>query len=221
MRNDIINFIMIVEIANKTFQIVITDKAQINIDWNQNPPAIYSPAHIRKDELEEYIKNQSEAITTEESYHYHDQPIVLFQENYLLKIVENQTQSKVVLKNRTITISTKKTANWTKILDNWKKVFIEQIVIKRISYWEEELNLLINKIHFRTLKNKFYTINKEKIDITFSSNIYLLSEVQLQYLTFKTIQELFHSKKLNTELYFSNEDQLQEELQYILKKCQQ
>lgn len=211
---------MITEIAGKHYKIITTDAKDIRLDTKLSVPTIFVPANIDVKTLEQFIKNKKTITAINEEISYIDEPIQLFQQNYLLKIIERSAMPNIVVKNTTISIYCKRKKEYQKQLKKWRKQFILQQLADLIGYWEEELQILINEIKLRSMQKRLYTIQDQN-SITFSNVIICLSISELKYLIFNAITELLNlSPKIRTH-YFPEEQLIQDQIAYTLKTCQQ
>lgn len=211
---------MIIEIAGKNYKIITTDSKNIRLAVQQDTATIFAPAGIDIATLEQFIKNTKIVTPLPEEVIYSDQPLQLFQQNYLLKIIKNSTASKVLVKNRTITLHCKGSADDQKLLKVWQQQFVLQQLSDHISSWEEQLKVLVGTVKLRALTKNLYTLHQHD-SITFSTSVTCLSNTDLKYLTFTAIADLFGFTPKTREAYFPNEQLLQHQIAYTLKTCQQ
>jgi predicted metal-dependent hydrolase len=210
---------MQIEIAGKNYQIIITDSKVIRLEQQQDTAILYAPADIDVSTLEQFIKNNSVALPFPEEVEYQEQPVQLFQQNYLLKLIKNSKANKISVKNRTITLHCKG-ITYQKQLHDWQKQFILRQLSNQIGYWEEKLNVLVGTIKLRALRKSLYSLQTEH-NITFSTSVTCLSIPELHYLTFKAIaSQISLDSKIRTT-YFPDEQQLEHQIAYTLKTCQQ
>lgn len=210
---------MQIEIAGKNYQIITTGSKDIRLEQQQGTAILYAPADYDISTLEQFIKNNKSIQTVSEEVEYQEQPVLLFQQNYLLKLIKNSAMNKILIKNRTITLYCKG-ITYQKQLHKWQKQFVLQQLSGLISYWEEKLNVLVGKIKLRVLTKNLYSLQAEH-NITFSTSVTCLSIPELHYLTFKAIAtQIALDSKIRTA-YFPNEKQLEHQIAYTLKTCQQ
>lgn len=211
---------MITEIAGKQYKIILTDEVEIRLEMQNSITTIYAPANIDLNIIEQFVKNKNTRIAISQEVIYFDQPIQLFQQNYLLKIINKSTVNKVMVKNRTISIYCKRGVDHQKQLKDWQKCFILQQLSDLISYWEEELQILIDEVKLRAMSKHLYTIHHPK-NLTFSPAITCLSIPELRYLTFEAIAKLLTlSTQIKTQ-YFPEAQLMQDQIAYTLRTCQQ
>ena len=210
---------MQIEIAGKNYQIITTDSKEIRLEQHPSLARIFAPVDFEISTLEQFIKNNKNSQTVSEEVEYQEHPVRLFQQNYLLKLIKNSTSNKILVKNRTITLYCKGTT-YQKQLHDWQKQFLLQQLADEIGYWEEKLNVLVGKIKLRALPKSLYSLQAEH-NITFSTSITCLSISELHYLAFKAIaSQILLDPKIRTT-YFPDEQQLEHQLAYTLKTCQQ
>lgn len=211
---------MITEIAGKHYKIITTDAKDIRLDTKLSVPTIFVPANIDVKTLEQFIKNKKTNTAINEEISYVDEPIQLFQQNYILKIIKNSIFPKIIVKNRTISIYCKRNTEYQKQLKKWRKQFVLQQLADLIGYWEEELQILINVIKLRSMQKRLYTI-QDRNSITFSNVIICLSISELKYLIFNAIAEILSLSPKIRKHYFPEGQLIQDQIAYTLKTCQQ
>jgi len=163
---------MITEIAGKHYKIITTDAKDIRLDTKLSVPTIFVPANIDVKTLEQFIKNKKTNTAINEEISYVDEPIQLFQQNYILKIIKNSIFPKIIVKNRTISIYCKRNTEYQKQLKKWRKQFVLQQLADLIGYWEEELQILINVIKLRSMQKSLYTIqDRNSINTSFLTQL--------------------------------------------------
>ncbi|UIR57779.1 DUF45 domain-containing protein [Sphingobacterium sp. SRCM116780] len=212
---------MIVEIAGKKYQIVMTDTKSIRIDNHQDPPILYTSANFNLTTVEQFVKNNKINTLISEEIVYADEPICIFQQNYLIKIIKNQPSNKVILKNKTVTIYCKKNSNYRTQLVLWQKQFAMNQLLDVVAYWEEKLDVLLESIALKSLSKNLYAINQSKKTITFHSKIMNLSISEMKYLIFKAIADLFRFTSESIHQYFPTAQIIQDQIAYTLQSCQQ
>lgn len=210
---------MNIEIAGKNYKIITTDSKHIRLTMQQDGPTIYTPVDIDLHTLEHFVRNNPIQITQPEHVAYSDQPLQLFQQSYLLKIIKNSSSNKILIKNRTITLYSIGHADHQKQLKSWQKKFVLQQISNLISDWEEKLNVLVGTIKLRSIKKKCYTLHPDH-SITFSTAVTCLSMAELQYLTFKAIAASFTFSPELIATYFPTEQLLDHQITYSLKTWQ-
>lgn len=211
---------MYIEIAGKNYKIMTTDSKNVRLTIQHNTPTIIAPADIDIDTLEQFIKNKKIINSVTEEIEYHDQPLRFFQQNYLLKIIKNSPSNKIQVKNKTVTLYCKGNADCQKRLKAWGKQFALQQLSDLISYWEQELKVLVGTIKLRTLTKNLYILHPNN-NITFSSAITCLSVTELTYLTFRALAEHFAFTPHLRAAYFPEEQDMEHQIAYTLKTCQQ
>lgn len=211
---------MQIEIAGKNYQIITTDSKDIRLEQQQGTALIFAPANFEISTIEQFLKNNKSNIPLPQEVEYQEQPIQLFQQNYLLKLIKNSAVNKVLVKNRTITLHCKGNTGYQKQLQDWQKQFILQQLSDLIGYWEEKFNVLVGTIKLRALTKSLYILQPEQ-NITFSTSVNCLSIPELQYLTFKAIAAQIALDSKIRIAYFPDEQQLEHQIAYTLKTCQQ
>lgn len=211
---------MQIEIAGKNYQIITTDSKDIRLEQQQGTALIFAPANFEISIIEQFLKNNKNNAPLPQEVEYLEQPIQLFQQNYLVKLIKNSTVNKILVKNRTITLHYKGNTGYKKMLQDWQKQFILQQLSNLIGYWEEKLHVLVGTIKLRALTKSLYSLQPEQ-NITFSRSVSWLSITELHYLTFKAIAtQIALDPKIRTA-YFPDEQQIEHQIAYTLKTCQQ
>lgn len=95
-----------------------------------------------------------------------------------------------------------------KIADHLFELFIRH----RVSYWEEELNVLIGEIHFRKMQKQHFNIKNEHTDLTFNKNNKQFPKRINDYFVCKAILSLFNDRTKTIKLlqaYFAEQKQIE------------
>lgn len=161
---------MQIEIGSIFYEIVLWNKDYIQILGSSSPYRVHAPAHCDIAFLKEYIKlNPPESKSEDSSYSYLEDPYYLFGKPYLVKIYPSAMLPTVELTATSICVYQKKSANILKLLRKWSLELLYNEVIKRVAYWEEQLDIYdvatitirkLPKSDFRIVEGGFYFSNR-------------------------------------------------------------
>ena len=114
---------------------------------------------IKKQQLK--LRNQERETSREfinrESHYYNGK-------RYLLKIVEQKSAPKVVLKHSTIELYVRPEADVLKrkfVLDEWYRGKLKETVPGLIATWEKRMNVQVNEFGIKRMKTKWGTCNRQ------------------------------------------------------------
>ncbi|ULT24721.1 hypothetical protein KUH03_38385 [Sphingobacterium sp. E70] len=106
----------------------------------------------------------------DQSYSYLENPYHLFTKPYLVKVFHTSAAPVIELKSSSICVHQRKIVNTLKLLKSWSQELLYNELIKRITYWEEQLdNYAISAIRIGKLSNRNYKIKGNEIH--FSSRL--------------------------------------------------
>lgn len=190
---------MLISIDNKEYVLITTEYHGIRIDYNSSStPILYAHALYTLDEIETLVrqfkkKNSNKSnpkITNLEFIH-----IELFKEKHSVKITRNGVQ-KPFFKGKMVYASapSKTNINHINFTQRIREQLFEQIILSRVSFWEDKLNVMSNRITFRLLKSDVYLLNKNTRNITFNKSNMDLSNKDNDYFVFKALTNLSQNK---------------------------
>lgn len=184
---------MLVTIDNQEYFLVTSENHGIRIDYDSDStPTLYAHAHYTIDELAPLIRKfNKKQVNQPNSTNLEFIHIDLFQEKQPIKIIRNGIQ-KPFFKNKIayVCASSKTNINHINFIEKIRQQLFEQHIIERISYWEDNLHVLSNKITFRILKSNDYHINKTTRNITFNRANIDLSYKENDHLVFQALTSL-------------------------------
>lgn len=156
---------MQIEIDHNYYEIVSWDKDYIQIQGTCSPFRVYAPPFYDVASLKQYIMlNPPASSGHDQSYSYLEDPYYLFAKPYLVKVFQTSTAAIIELKSSSICVHQRKAVNTLKLLKRWSHELLYSELIKRISYWEEQLdNYAISAIRIGKLSTTNYKIKGYEI----------------------------------------------------------
>lgn len=147
---------------------------------------------IRKQQAK--LKNQkretARAYITRESHYYLGQ-------RYLLKIAEQNTAPKVILKHNTIELYIRKGTSITqrrKILQSWYRQQLRTLVPQYVAKLEKKMNVKVAEVRIRIMKTKWGTCNPKAKRIWLNTELAKKSIESIEYIL---IHEMVHLLERN------------------------
>jgi hypothetical protein len=151
---------------------------------------------IRKQQAK--LKNQKRETPreyiTRESHYYLGQ-------RYLLKIVEQNTAPKVVLKNNTIELYIRKGTSITKrkdILQGWYRQQLRALIPQYIAKLEKKMNVKVAEIGIRIMKTKWGTCNPKANRIWLNTELVKKPIESIEYILIHEMVHLLERKHNET-----------------------
>ena len=194
---------MQIEIGDIFYEIVPWNKDYIRILGSSSPYRVYAPAHCDVTFLKAYIKlNPPESKSEGSSYSYLEDPYYLFGKPYLVKIYPSATLAAVELTATSICVHQKKNTNILKLLRKWSQELLYNEIIKRVAYWEEQLDIYdvatvnihkLPKSDFRIVESGFH----------FSNRLIDFQKEHLNLIILKAFCKFANKTRKETEAIFS------------------
>lgn len=142
---------------------------------------------IRKQQIK--IRNQKREApreyVTRESHYYLGQ-------RYLLKVVEQNTAPKVILKHGTIELYIRKGASIKKreeVLQGWYRQQLRELMTQYIAKLEKKMNVKVAEICIRTMKTRWGTCNPKAKRIWLNTE---LAKKSIESIEYVIIHEMVH-----------------------------
>lgn len=213
---------MYLEIDGQGYELISSSEAGISLDFkNPELPIIYAHPLQSIDQVKSFVrafKKPNPFVQTSPVSNLEFLQINIFDSKVAVKIVRAPKFS-CFWKGDTATCSLPNRMDMgndiiqEKIADH----LFEQFIQHRVSYWEEELNVLIGEIHFRKMQRQHFSLKKENSDLTFNKNNKQFTKRINDYMVCKAILTLFNDRtKTNKHLqaYFAEQQQIEKIIEH-------
>lgn len=213
---------MYLEIDGQGYELISSSVAGISLDFkNPELPIIYAHPLQSIDQVKSFVrafKKPNPFVHTSPISHLEFLQINIFDSKVAVKIVRAPKFS-CFWKGDMATCSLPNRMDMEnddiqeKIADH----LFEQFIRHRVSYWEEELNVLIGEIHFRKMQRQHFSLKKENSDLTFNKNNKQCTKRINDYMVCKAILSLFNDRTKTNKLlqaYFTDQEQLERMIYY-------
>ncbi|MGV6944114.1 hypothetical protein [Sphingobacterium kyonggiense] len=213
---------MYLEIDGQGYELISSSEAGISLDFkNPELPIIYAHPLQSIDQVKSFVrafKKPNPFVHTSPVSNLEFLQINIFDSKVAVKIVRASKFS-CFWKGDMATCSLPNRMDMEnddiqeKIADH----LFEQFIRHRVSYWEEELNVLIGEIHFRKMQRQHFSLKKENSDLTFNKNNKQCTKRINDYMVCKAILSLFNDRTKTNKLlqaYFTDQEQLERMIYY-------
>jgi predicted metal-dependent hydrolase len=126
---------------------------------------------------------------------------------YLLKVIENNASSKVILKHNTIELHVRKNTSTEKskaVLENWYRQKLKEIVPRYIQKWEQKMKIRVREFAIKKMKTKWGTCTREAGRIWLNLE---LAKKPLHCIEYIVVHEMIHLlERKHNEIFISYTD---------------
>lgn len=194
---------MQIEIDHNFYEIISWDKDYIQIQGTDSPFRVYAPPFYDIASLKQYIRlNPPTSSVHNQSYSYLENPYHLFTKPYLVKVFQTSAAPVIELKSSSICVHQRKTVNTLKLLKPWSQELLYNELIKRITYWEEQLdNYAISAIRIGKLSTTNYKIKGN--EIYFSSRLIDFDKEQINLVVLAAFCKFSKKNKKESEAIYN------------------
>lgn len=213
---------MYLEIDGQGYELISSSEAGISLDFkNPELPIIYAHPLQSIDQVKSFVrafKKPNPFVHASPISNLEFLQINIFDSKVAVKIVRS-TKFSCFWKGDMATCSLPNRMDMgndsiqEKIADH----LFEQFIRHRVSYWEEELNVLIGEIHFRRMQRQHFSLKNENCDLTFNKNNKQFTKRINDYMVCKAILSLFNDRTKTNNLlkaYFTDQEQLERMINY-------
>ncbi|MGN5954445.1 hypothetical protein ACP6L2_07505 [Sphingobacterium lactis] len=208
---------MYLEIDGQGYELISSSEAGISLDFkNPELPIIYAHPLQSIDQVKSFVrafKKPNPFVHTSSVSHLEFLQLNIFDSKVAVKIARAPKFS-CFWKGDMATCSLPNRMDMGNDVIQ-KKIadyLFEQFIQHRVSYWEEELNVLIGEIHFRKMQRQHFSLKKENSDLTFNKNNKQFPKRINDYIVCKAILSLFNDRTKTIKLlqaYFAEEQQIE------------
>lgn len=111
---------------------------------------------------------------------------------YLLEVIYGGSKHKVICEHSTIKLFIREATsvdNRYKLLNEWYREELHQILKELIPKWEEKIHVTVNRWHIKKMRTKWGSCNIEKQSILLNLNLAKVSQECIEYIV---VHELIH-----------------------------